>query len=699
VIPAELKKNDNFVLYHRTNKIPVDPTTRLYAKINEPSTWSSYEEAKKAASSFGYGIGYIFDGSGICGIDIDNCIVDGNFSEMAKKVLALIPNTYAEYSPSRKGIHIFVKSKVPHTSRRMKGLEFYSSDRYFTLTGKTLPDRPEEINYCNLTEFMTLFNKKTVNCQRLAYSCNDLTIDEVLIYADQNEKFRHLYRDCDLAAYNHDESSADLALCSILAYWTAKDPEKMDDIFRKSPLMRDKWDRPTKGSTYGRITIDKAIIGCKKVFQRWMKKLHRDEKTGNICDTLANIIMILQHDVNLQVIAYNELQRYISIKSDLPWRSLFEGEWWRDEDDSQLIAYMDERYRYFTRAKYLDAIKKVADDRKYHPIRDYLNNLSWDNVERLDTLLITYFGVDDSAYVKAVTRKTLCAAVARIFNPGCKFDYILILNGKQGTWKSTFLRKLGKAWFNDSLMLQDTKDKTAAEKLQGYWILEISEMSGLKKTDVETLKAFISRQDDAYRASYGRHVTPHPRQCIFIGTTNAETGFLRDTTGNRRFWPVQCETGKDPRDISDDEVNQIWAEALTRYKQGEKLYLTKEIEAVAEEQQETFLEQDDRISMIEVYLEKLLPEDWDSYDTYKRRCYIQGDDILSAAGKVKRQTVCVAEIWCECFNKEWSTIKKIDSYEINGLLKSVKGWFNLKTLKYCGPYGKQRIFERRCIHV
>ena len=186
------------------------------------------------------------------------------------------------------------------------------------------------------------------------------------------------------------------------------------------------------------------------------------------------------------------------------------------------------------------AVTKVADDRAYHPLRAYLAGLpEWDGSPRVDTLLIDYLGATDNAYIRAVTRKTLCAAAARVYSPGCKFDTILVLNGPQGIGKSTLIAKLGGEWFSDSLQLSDTHDKTAAEKLQGYWILEIGELAGLRKAEVETLRSFLSRQNDIYRASFGRRATPHPRQCVFIGTTNAESGYLRDTTGNRRFWPVK----------------------------------------------------------------------------------------------------------------------------------------------------------------
>lgn len=195
----------------------------------------------------------------------------------------------------------------------------------------------------------------------------------------------------------------------------------------------------------------------------------------------------------------------MEIKGDVPWKH--PSKYWRDADDAQLVSYIDTNYGTFSQRNYQIAVTKVADDYSYHPIREYLKRLpTWDVIPRVDTLLIDYLGADNNDYVKAVTRKTLCAAVCRVLNPGCKFDSMLVLNGPQGIGKSTLIAKLAGEWFSDSLSLNDTKDKTAAEKLQGYWILEIGELAGLRKAEVETLRSFLSRQNDIYRASFGRRL-------------------------------------------------------------------------------------------------------------------------------------------------------------------------------------------------
>ena len=253
----------------------------------------------------------------------------------------------------------------------------------------------------------------------------------------------------------------------------------------------------------------------------WKMQLEYNRQ-GMVVNNLRNLLLILNNDEKLKSIVFNQLSDGMEIKGEVPWNH--PSKFWRDADDAQLISYIDLNYGNFSARNYDIAVSKVTDDRSYHPIKEFLAALpEWDEIPRVDTLLVDFLGAADNAYVRAVTRKTLVAAIARVMSPGCKFDTMLVLSGPQGKGKSTLIAKLCGEWFNDSLLLSDTKDKTAAEKLQGYWILEIGELAGLKKTDIETLRGFLSRQNDIYRAAFGRRATPHPRQCVFIGTTNADT--------------------------------------------------------------------------------------------------------------------------------------------------------------------------------
>lgn len=409
----------------------------------------------------------------------------------------------------------------------------------------------------------------------------------------------------------------------------------------------------------------------------WQKQLEYEKRSTVVKNTLRNLLLILNNDEKLKGIVFNQLSDGMEIKGQVPWEH--PSRFWRDADDAQLISYVDLTYGTFSARNYDIAVTKVADDRSYHPIREFLSSLpEWDKVPRVDTILVDYLGAADNAYVRAVTRKTLCGAIARVMNPGCKFDTMLVLNGPQGKGKSTLISRLCGEWFNDSLLLNDTKDKTAAEKLQGYWILEIGELAGLKKTEIETLRGFLSRQNDIYRASFGRRATPHPRQCVFIGTTNAENGYLRDTAGNRRFWPVKTpgDAARASWEMTEEEIRQIWAEALVRYKEGEPLHLDNELAGMALKEQQIAMEVDEREGMVRDYLEMPLPERWDRMDIFDRRNYICGSEFGGERepGVRKRERVCNMEIWCECFGKERGNLKRQDANEISAIMANIEGW-------------------------
>jgi len=430
----------------------------------------------------------------------------------------------------------------------------------------------------------------------------------------------------------------------------------------------------------------------------WQSQLELD-KTGAVKDTLTNISIILRFDPNLKPIVFNQFKNMIDVIGELPWPQLKPG--WSDTDLACAKLYFERSYGIWSPTKFKDALLGVVSvERLYHPVKEYLSKLSWDGTERLDTLLIDYLGADDTPYVRAVTRKTLVAAIARIFQPGIKFDSILVLNGAQGIGKSTLFARLGGQWYSDSLAISDMKDKTAPEKLQGYWILELGELAGIKKMDVETVKSFITRVDDKYRQSYGVTVESHPRSCIIVGTTNSDGGFLRDITGNRRFWPVRVMGHGKYHAWELTDVDQIWAEAIERYNDGEELFLKGSLVEEAVTQQRDAMEGDDREGLVAEYLDTLLPEGWDGMDLYARRNFLNGGEFGgdTPKGTLRRKQVCIMEIWCECFCKNREAIKKADSYEIEGILGKIGGWEkftgNKTGKKNLSLYGPQRVFVR-----
>lgn len=424
----------------------------------------------------------------------------------------------------------------------------------------------------------------------------------------------------------------------------------------------------------------------------WKARLKFTEK-GALAQTIENVVMILQNDPKLAgSIALNEMDHNIVARQDLPWKQVKGSAQWIDADDAALRYYLERVYGISSKDRIFDAVNVVATENRFHPVKDYLNGCTWDGVPRVETLLIDYLGADDTEYTRTVTRKTLAAAVARIFKPGCKFDHCLTLRGCQGLGKSSFIGLLGGPWFSDSF--STLQGKEAYEQILGVWIMEIGELAGLRKAEVETIKLYLSKRSDRFRPAYGRRTQDFPRQCIFIASTN-ETTFLRDTTGNRRFWVV--DTPNDPprdfwEDLTPEVVRSIWAEAVEIYRKGEPLYLTKKMEAVAREIQAAYEEENPRAGIVADYLDRALPEDWEDLDLYARRAWLES----GAEGTIQRTTVCTMEIWAEalCGNPD-----KLDSYaskEIRGIMANMPDWKRPKNdRRRVRPYGQQRIFERK----
>lgn len=428
----------------------------------------------------------------------------------------------------------------------------------------------------------------------------------------------------------------------------------------------------------------------------WMSSLERDKK--GVIPSLPNLVTILENDPSFKDnLIYNELKYQPEVKSNLPWRQVSPRSLaWTDSDDSNLLYYLEKRHRCRFPEKTLShAITVVATAHSVHPIRNYLKGCEWDGTPRIDTLLIDFFDADDNAYVRAVTRKTLVAAIARVMEPGCKFDYMLTLTGAPGIGKSSMFKILSDPWFSDSLI--SVTGKESYEQLQGVWIMEMGELSSIKKAEVESVKNYLSKQEDKYRMAYGHRNTDCPRQCIFVGTTN-QPQFLRDETGNRRFWVVEVKNKKKKvwDELTPEVVKQIWAEAKHYYSEGEKLFLNDQLEEFANAVQESHMEDDPRIGMIESYLETLLPEEWESMDKFQRRQFIQGDEFMTPkVGSVQRDKVCAAEVMCELFGLDPGKNTRYEAKEINGILARFPGWERLPTPRRFGIYGNQKGFQRK----
>ena len=431
----------------------------------------------------------------------------------------------------------------------------------------------------------------------------------------------------------------------------------------------------------------------------WLALLEKDRK-GNNKQTIHNAYTVLSNDPALKnCFGWDDFHGRKTVLKNLPWRIIDDNHRFvLDSDEAQLRKYFERRYEITTRGNILDALESYIADNTFHPVRNYLSGLKWDGVPRVDEVLIRYLGAANTDYVRTVTRKTLVAAVAGIMQPGIKFDYVLTLAGDEGKGKSTLARKLAGQWFSDSFTtVEGTK---AMEQIQGCWIVEVGEMKALKRAEVQSVKAFVSKQEDIFRPAYGHNTIYPKRQCIFIGTTN-EGEFLRGENGDRRFWVVDINAQQPAENIRDtgvlDEATraQIWAEALHLYAEGEALYLTDEMEEQAKQQQQQHAEQDDRTGIIIEYLETKLPDGWEGLNTMERRQWLGTDINAKEPGIHERDKVCIVEIWCEALGYGLNTMNKYNTRDLHALMRSLPGWQQYdKGKARFGMYGVQKAYTR-----
>lgn len=429
----------------------------------------------------------------------------------------------------------------------------------------------------------------------------------------------------------------------------------------------------------------------------WMKtSTLRYDDNGRVKSTLDNMLKILVHDQALSGrIAYDRFaSRYVA-KGALPWNMTPGTRLWTDADDAGLRWYLENKYEVTGRDKVQDAMIMCAEQNGFNEVLDYLNSLKWDGVPRLDTLFIDYLGAEDNIYTRAVARKSLTAAVARAFEPGCKYDTMPILIGRQGVGKSTLIRTLGKRWYADGLSTFEGKE--AAENIQGKWIIEAGEMAGYTRAEENASKQFLSRQVDVFRQAYGRRTQEYPRRCVFFGSSN-QYEFLKDITGNRRFWPIDIEAQKPTKNVYVNlpgEVDQIWAEAVVRYKNGEPLIIedNEDVLRLAETARETHMESNSKQGLINEFLLQKVPKNWNTMSRTARRTFLTMGSHTPDEDLEYRDRICAAEVWYECFGIDPSRMKKVDTREINQILMDSPYTEGKAKLMRFGEYGVQRGFN------
>ena len=326
----------------------------------------------------------------------------------------------------------------------------------------------------------------------------------------------------------------------------------------------------------------------------WMGLLRK--RNDRIIGDEANVLQALRAAPDLVgLVRFNEFADRVELASSPPWRRAVAGEEWTDADDVDLQAWLQVRQvEVKARGTIADCVSRVARDNAIHPVRDWLSALAWDGQGRLNSWLVEYLGAEGhAAYLEAIGPAFMISAVARAMRPGCQVDHVLVLESKQGEGKTTAVRILGRPWVTEGI--PDLTNKDAALHLAGVWIVELSELAAVRRADsVEHVKAFLTRNVDRYRRPYGRRTVDVPRQCVFIATTN-EASYLRDPTGNRRFWPIRCASIN--LDALERDREQLWAESVVRFRNGEQWHLRGELAELAAAEQEarryvTELEQD-----------------------------------------------------------------------------------------------------------
>ena len=429
----------------------------------------------------------------------------------------------------------------------------------------------------------------------------------------------------------------------------------------------------------------------------WKAKAHLNKNGGFIKDPW-NIKLILCHDKNLAgKVVYDRFSHRTILKENLPWHKVADSRWWGNDDDGCLRNYLSDRYCIDGKGIIDDALREVLVRNSIHSVQDYLNGLPpWDGTPRVDTLIIDYLGAEDTELTRQMTRKALVAAVSRAMEPGCKFDYVLTLIGQQGLGKSFIWKRIGKGWTSDSISTVTGKD--AMEQLQGAWIIELAELAALRKAELESVKQFITKQDDSFRPAYGREVEHYDRACIFVATTN-EPDFIRDATGGRRWWPIQV--GVKPRkyspfdDLTDSVVDQIWAEAMVYYMVDEPLYLDSKMEAEAKALQREHTEESPWAGIIRAYVDRKLPDTWKDKSMEERREFFNPEDsFITNDGTEPRTRVCALEVWVEAMNGAPKAMGRMQANEINNVLRNLPGWEPIRKNARFGPYGVQRGFMR-----
>lgn len=429
-----------------------------------------------------------------------------------------------------------------------------------------------------------------------------------------------------------------------------------------------------KKRTVTQKSKDEVVGGQALVFKFLDCNYDEDGNVKSVKQLVHNFEIVMDKDSRFAgKIRLNEFAQQPYLYGSVPWENENNCRAWSSHDDSALFSLIQADYGLKSRQDFADALKNVSMRNKFHPVRELLDSLTWDGKEHIRSLLPEYLGAEDSDYTYQVMRLWMLGAVSRVYKPGSKFDYTIILQGSQGIGKSTFLKQMAMddSWFNDSLDSLDS-DK-AVQSLTGSWIIELAELKSLARTagGVESVKRFLTATQDKYRIPYERRADTFYRQCVFAGTTNKDD-FLQDETGNRRFLIVQTGVKKPSKSLFVpeimDTIKLAWAEAVHIWKNEKpQLILPEAYMQEAKELQEANMADDGKRGIIQEYLE----------------------------GKTQ---VCAREIWEKALGENVSP-RKYQITEINDIIAKVPGWKKLKSPRNFEGYGKQRGFQKTVLQT
>ncbi len=581
----------------KKTKIPYMTKTKP-ASSTDPETWNDYDSVATAldnGSNRFSGVGIVLHDEKLICIDIDHVIEDGKvFSPIAEKILDLLKaaDSFTEISQSGTGLHIFLEVMTPFIPlvNKKAPFEIYSNGRYIATTNipyqnKVLPIRT--IEQSELLQILSTigypWGKVEVSNDIAPSATGSLSVEQEALTDDallekmfkskNGEEVRKIYNG-DASGHENDESKADMSLVSHFAFWTRKDADQMERLWMGSPL--GKREKTQKRKDYRDRTIRNAIAACKEVYTIAEGRLIMESPLLDLLsliDSKGNKVYIQNTENMARILRKYPLFagkfRYDTFRNVMEIRD--ESGDWRSVIDSDAITIQTKIsifFPYFGRVgkeMVYDAIVHVSRENTFDSAIEYVKSIKWDGVARLDTWLCSTFNVPDDVYHKAVASNWMKGLVGRIVFPGSKFDYVLVLEGEQGTKKSTSLNVLGQinSKYNihvETTMSTDSKDFFM--QFQGKAIIEFSEGETLSRTEVKRMKAIITTQSDKYRPAYGRTSEDFPRRCVFAMTTN-QSEYLKDETGNRRWLPVACEGVANIEWLKENK-DQLYAEAYHR---------------------------------------------------------------------------------------------------------------------------------------